>query len=468
MSKVIQFSIPEKPDFSKIANVSRNLNQTSIETIIEFTKKNIERFNVAQFLYILDLITFSTQYKLEAFQIIRLYMESKYYSPLDALLQIENYLASRVLKKFEDQESYSEFYSIFDSYYKTRFKQASFKNHASGSGILFFVHNPVFLAHTNPLLEILEHRTCDYNISIASLGSNFEFEQKCASMKVNFIHLKGNTFLEKLRNLEAISSDYKHIVWQCLPVFLSFASARISNISWWSFKFNPPISQVRKCITSLPTSETEQTINNNVWHNFTPGFNLKNTNQSPGNWLKRNGVIGAFCREELIDDLEYWKVLAKLLTSNPKLSFKYCGRTQIHEKWVARFGINREQVSYLGWLEAPEQALLNVAVVLDTFKIRHGLLGMEAMAAGIPIIYPEVEKNFGGLVDLYKRLPKTCTVPDPDTYASFKSIEAAKLLIERAALDQHTNESIASKQKQIINAFPRENFQKFVSVLSVE
>ena len=50
--------------------------------------------------------------------------------------------------------------------------------------------------------------------------------------------------------------------------------------------------------------------------NFTPRFNLKNKSKVREPWKKRQGRVAAFCREELIDDDQYWSFLSKLLKSN--------------------------------------------------------------------------------------------------------------------------------------------------------
>lgn len=461
----MNISIKAQPDFSEIPNLSQNLQSQDIVKLLNAASINIEKLNPLQLLYVVELATFTSEHKAQAFALIKLFIETRPFQELNMLLQLEMHLASRMLKKFENQESYAEFYSIFDTFYKSRIVNSDFERDSTASGILFFVHSPVFLAHTNPLFQILENRTYDLKVSIASLSSSDVFTRECDRLNVEFIPLQGDTVVERLRQLEQHATQYEHLVWQCMPAYLSYVSARIPIINWWSFKFNPPISNIKKCITSLPSKDEFVEINDNVWHNFSPTFNLKNKNKTPVEWRKRKGVLGAFCREELIDDERYWATLSQLLSSNADLSFQYCGRSEIHEKWVRKFGINPDQIKFVGWLSNPQQEMLNVAAILDTFTIRHGMMGAEAMASGIPIIYPVLEENFGGLEDLYKRLPDPDNIDDPREYASFKSMDEATNLIRSVVLDKSLNEKIGTKQRQLIDAFPKEDFEKLVACL---
>ena len=461
----MEISIKTQPDFSTIPQLSQSLSGQEARQLLDASIRNRTKLNPLQLLYISELVTYDGNHRDRAFEFIRLFIESQPLQNLNMLLQLEMFLASRMLKKFESQDSYAAFYSIFNNFYKSKIGETNLAPDADASGVLFFVHSPVFLAHTNPLFHMLKNRISQDKIAIASLSAHPDFSAECDRLGVKFIQLQGENIVSQLRHLEVCSVEYKQVVWQCLPAYLSYFSARMPRINWWSFKFNPPISQIRKCITSLPSNQDIVRINENDWHNFSPAFDLKNDGKAPLKWSERKGKIGAFCREELIDDEKYWAVLASVLGKNNKLSFHYCGRKPIHERWIRRFAINPKQITFLGWLAHPHEAMRSVATILDTFKIRHGLMGIEAMAAQIPILYPYLEKNFGGMEDLYKRLPDDNDVADPAQNFAFHSHEHAIQKLLALALDEKQNNDAGSKQARLINRFPKGNFEQFLALL---
>ena len=44
--------------------------------------------------------------------------------------------------------------------------------------------------------------------------------------------------------------------------------------------------------------------------------------------------------------------------------------------------------AFLGWLDSPEIVIREVAVVLDTYGLRHGVMAYEAAAASVPVAFP--------------------------------------------------------------------------------
>jgi hypothetical protein len=87
------------------------------------------------------------------------------------------------------------------------------------------------------------------------------------------------------------------------------------------------------------------------------------------------------------------------------------------------------------------------------------------MAAHIPILYPHLDKNFGGLEDLYKRLPDDNDVVDPAQNFAFNSQEEASQKLLALALDEKQNNDAGSKQAHLINSFPKGNFEQFLALL---
>ena len=433
--------------------------------LLKIANQNIRTISESQFLYVLQLATFKSKFRDESFSLIQSFIERKGIEQLELILTLEPILAMSVLKKFENQESYTKFYKVFENFYNLNRIGPVREVASEATGVLFFVHSPVFLAHTNPLFSILKTKRKNEKVTIASTQSDNLFKEVCKRLGCEFIELQGSNILEKLKHLELCGAKHKSVVWQCFPGYLSYFSKRLPNVNWWSFKFNPPISGVKKCITALPSNADSKYINGNQWYNFVPPFDMANRNKGPVNWRSREGIIGAFCREELIDDEKYWAVLSHLLKCRNTLTFRYCGRRPIHEKWVARFEIDPNQIVFLGWLSNPQEEILKVALILDTYTLPHGLMAREASIAGIPIVYPVTTNLVGGLDALYSRLPPENTLPNPLNYSSFETNDSALALIDQCAFNAVENMKVGLQQKELTETLPDSNFEKFLQIL---
>ena len=461
----MNFTLSSKPDFADLQHLERTLSDADLSQIATMTIENVSKLNLAQFLFLSKLMTARAKNFKQFINCLSQKLNQLAEQELENKLQIENFLASHVLKRFESQEAYNLFYSSFDHHYSCVCDVIKTKKPEQNHGILFFVHNPVFLAHTNPLFRILADRKISIPITIASFGNNPDFEAKCSQIGVNFFQVQGDSISQKLENLHLFSMNFEQLVWQCLPTFLPYFSKISNNVTWWSFKFNPTITNVKKYITSLPTSDSFKMINQNKWLNFSPKFHLYNKHSKPVLWSARRGVIGSFCREELIDDERYWSLIAFLLKQNENLHFRYCGRASIHQKWIMKFDINPTQVSFLGWLEKPHEEILKVAVILDTFSIKHGLMGYEALTSGIPIIFPKNGEGFGGIVDVFKRVPSEQHIKDPKDLLGFSSFVEAKNIVEKLGFNERENEVLGQYTKQLMDSFPQQEFEEFYSLL---
>ena len=99
----MNISIKAQPDFSEIPNLSQNLQSQDIVKLLNAASINIEKLNPLQLLYVVELATFTSEHKAQAFALIKLFIETRPFQELNMLLQLEMHLASRMLKKFENQ-----------------------------------------------------------------------------------------------------------------------------------------------------------------------------------------------------------------------------------------------------------------------------------------------------------------------------------------------------------------------------
>lgn len=459
--------IAKEPEFSQIPESYEKLGDDSVKKLLRLSIGKGHAFNPMQLAFICELGSYKSGNFEEILLLLEAFLENLSKEDINIALQLEYHLSMKVLKKFPDSASCDKYYRIFDKFYKRTVRPSQKIANPDAQGILFFVFAPVYLAHTKPLFHLLRSNDSLNNITIASLTSNDSFTELCEKQNIGFVELQGQTFLQKLTQLENFANKHRSTVWQCTPQFLSYFSARQPDVIWWSHRFNPPISGIKKYITSLPSDAPSMKINGNIWYNFKPSHGLQNKYKNPINWNSRKGKIGAFCREELIDDDKYWSTLSTILNLNKTATFQYCGRKPIHQKWIEKFQINPDQVIFKGWLTNPEEEILKVALILDTYKIRHGVLGQEAMSAGIPILFPKLSKNFGGIEDLYKSVPNKKGLLNPVITSSFENEFDASKKVAQLAFDMEQNRSLAEEQKRIIEKIPQgDKFKKFLELVN--
>ena len=141
--------------------------------------------------------------------------------------------------------------------------------------------------------------------------------------------------------LNEISKNYKHFIWQCLPVNLSFFSQLNSNISWWSLKFHPNIPNLKSYIGTFTDKDPIVKINDNNWNNYFSGFSLKNINLHQAHWNIRKNIldhfVGGIDRQKRI-----LEIISKILKDNDNIIYCYTGRKSIHEKWTKRLSIDEK------------------------------------------------------------------------------------------------------------------------------
>ena len=167
----------------------------------------------------------------------------------------------------------------------------------------------------------------------------------------------------------------------------------------------------------------------------------------------------------MIDDDQYWSFLSKLLKSNSSLSFEYCGRREIHSKWIKKYSINPNQVRFLGWLDSPEIVIREVAVVLDTYGLRHGVMAYEAAAASVPVAFPMVMESFGGIQSVYERLGLKPEEYLSSSFGCFTSDQEGIAMVCQLALDSGTNDICGNKQHELFGRLPTQDFDALMGIL---
>ena len=385
----------------------------------------------------------------------------------DIALTAENLLYTYYLKKLETEADYNQFFGKISEPYSKVENVSRMPSVSVSNGYLFVLHTPIMLAHVNPLYRMLElngqKNNRKENVALVVLHGAVSEEFRTTFEKIGVVvysagHVESLT--QKIQEIEKLrwSKQFRHVIWQCTPIFLSLAAQMITDLSWWSVKFHPGIKGLNKYIGSLGGT-ADFCINGNSWKHFVAPVKVKNLHKdSKVDWPLRSGKFGCFTREELIDNSDYWSMVSQILERFPETEFHYAGRSSVHEKWVLKGNGLNSRINFLGWLKDPEVQLCGMSFLLDPIGLGHGNMAREAVAAGVPIIYPKsangtpistIQKLVFAYSERQKRLPKEAMeVSFLET--DYRNVEQLFCKLEWLLNDQAFNEKIGEECKVLI------------------
>ena len=384
----------------------------------------------------------------------------------DIALKIENFLYSYYLKKLETEADYNQFFQSISEPYSKVENVGRMPSVSVSNGYLFVLHTPLMLAHVNPLYQMLklngQKKNREENVALVVLhGVSREFRSTFEKIGVA-VYSAGHieTLTQRILAIEKLrwAKQFRHVIWQCTPIFLSLAAQMITDLSWWSVKFHPGIKGLNKYIGSLGGT-SDFFMNGNSWSHFVAPVKVENLHKdNKTDWSLRSGKFGCFTREELIDNYEYWSIVSQILEKFPETEFHYAGRSSVHEKWVPKGNGLDSRINFLGWLKDPEVQLRNMSFLLDPIGLGHGNMAREAVAAGIPLVYPKVvndtpvstiQKLVFAFLERHKRLPEEALeVSFLET--DYRNGEQLFGKLERLLTDQTFNDQVGEKCKALL------------------
>jgi hypothetical protein len=396
----MEFEILDTNDQTEIQKSSSQLTEENIFEISTKARSVLTQLNPREFVFLMgSLAKFGTNFN-NNIKLIGLYLQNV--NDDGVKLELETMLYSLFLKKYESEENFRQFFNIFNANYKRQIGPENKK--ILSKSIWFFTHTPVFLAHTNAMFALLETRhDRDIKIIIASLNDNIEYRNKCMEVGASFEVLKGQNLSEKYEMLIEKSRNSLSLCWNGAPVNLGYVSKISNNTIFWSHRFHSKFEHV-KLRLSAASKDRKDTFHyfGHKWHYFDSNFSIKNWNKT-ADWKIRQHNFGSFCRENLIDNIDHWTNIKTILATNVKLVYHYAGRKKIHENWCQELDIDIQRIRFLGWLREPETIIMDMAFLLDSEVLGHGLMGMEALAGKIPILQkyktPGFYSNFLGHMD---------------------------------------------------------------------
>ena len=391
---------------------------------------------------------------------------------LNESLIIENNLYSFFLKYCETESDYNAFYGTISDCYSIIKKRTKL----GGQGVGFFVHSPHFLAHVNTLFNLLQldrgRSIKPEDVTIFTLSKNPMFDNAFAELgiRVEALDLRQISDLPLMLAARCRIHKIGNLVWQCLPNFLGYTASKIEGISWWSLKFHPNIRGLKNYITNS-SFQGSLNFNSRCWSKFTPPTFLKNLTVTRQPWSARKDQFGAFCREELIDEENYWRLVACIIKAFD-LRFCYTGRQPIHQKYLEQNQISQDKVEFLGWLKEPEADLRNMAFILDGGSKGHGMMASEAIAAGVPVLWPfnYTKSQHSRINKIYGEARSQMQgISDDKFYALRYDCEQSLLkAIKLNCLEERENEASASLQMEMMKFRKDDDLSTFLSIIRGE
>ena len=470
MNKPSKVSLPERPNLSLIPKAVRQCLDNKINPEEIITEKSIFDLNFVQFCFLIGVKSFRGKNFSKNFSLIKKYI-SFHKNNIDLTLQTENGLHFCFLKRYETEDAYNKFYNFFSKLY---FKKKKNQNNSRKTidSILFFVHTPTFLAHTNPMFKMLENRkNKNIKVAIACQGFNKQFFEKCRSLDIEFFNVYDESINNSFKKVLKLTIKYKTVIWLSVPIYLSYFRTLYNDVSYWSHKFHPNISGLRSYVSAFNNkSEKRVYYNKNFWENIDVGFEIKNQSIVPMEWSFRKFNFGSFCREELIDSEQYWKSVKLILEVNPQARYFYCGKKEIHLKWCNTLNIDVTKIIYNGWLTHPHEKIREMAFLLDGFTLGHGYLALEAMAAKVPIIIPANRKVRSMIDNIIENSSLSLSKKDRIQYLEkyllkFETDDELLHLSKKLFSDEKFNKFYADEYYQIIKNFKQSTFENFVEII---
>ena len=212
-------NLPKNPKIQDIPVAVKQLVDIGFQFEKLIDNSLLSKINHDQFIFLIGISAHEGKNFNKNMSFIKKYIEKIKTSEIELLLQLEIRLHNIFLKKYEREFNYNIFYKFFSGVYSNQITRNIKIKSELLNKIIFYVHSPSFLAHTNPLFHMLGNRKNDnINVSIAANGFNKEFKKKCDSLEITFYDISDKNLLSTFNNLSKIAENYDRVIWQSVPV----------------------------------------------------------------------------------------------------------------------------------------------------------------------------------------------------------------------------------------------------------
>ena len=383
----MNFQIQDTTNLAAIHQSSQSLDVDKIAVLARKSRPILGRLSMNRFVFLMANLASKGSNFSYNLELIEDYFCNV--ANLRERLIAEDLLHKLFLKKYETEEAYNRFYGLMQRFHDNDFIDKDSISPET-KHIIFFVHNPVFLAHTNILFKLLQsNQSKDYRVTICSLRFDAKFFAKCEEVNAEFKVFDDPDLTIAYEKLIGFSKESLALVWLSVPVHLAYISQKLNNTILWTHKFHPNFSNLRGCIGDDSFARSKFSFFDKDWLHFDAGMEISNFGTEAKVLGTRKLQFASICREELIDDADHWKNVSLVLKNMPQMRYVYCGKVPIHHKWCDRYQVPMDRINFLGWITNPEEKVRENLFLLDGTKLGHGLIAMEAIACGVPILSPK-------------------------------------------------------------------------------
>jgi len=333
----------------------------------------------------------------------------------ELVLTVETKLYKDFINKLEITKLFGKVYSVLipvleeggvSARRQIKLKSPSALQTRKRKKIAFVVNVESMLAHTTVLLETLrvlkKSSQTQYEFSVVSLqGDHKEFRKAIRNLGVELTSFKDRTkkFAGQMFELEKYCYDFQicGVVWVSVPANMVFAFAmRIAPIQiWFTMKHHGLSSKYIDGYFTGGSLEKYKTVNGRRWRNLTASMNNLVDIGKRGEALKIRAsdyskfekIVLSAGRSAKLNSPAFLESVVAILQKNKDTAFLWASRYQ--DPAIQRvFDVNHvaDQCFFVGWVDT----LLYVQmadVYLDSFPFPSGLVAMQAMAAGKPIVF---------------------------------------------------------------------------------
>jgi len=395
---------------------------------------------------------------------------------VNTALAIENKIFLRYLKENETEQAYDDVYSAIDrGYGRFALKSETETSCLGVESILLVIHAGTFLAHVSLLFDLMLDRfrtgECQRRVYLAALdGYNRDFAFPWEKIGVEVLDV--DTTLPIYQRLKKLSTDIgkisiTQIVWMCAPLYLPLFSRLHRNIYWWSVKMHPTMPHVKKRIGHSTFGKDGFDFMGYQWEPFTPPEKFFNKGRPAKDRSNHEITLGSFCREELINNLEFWTLVSEALKLDQKISFHYAGRSEIHKDWLKKIPLDESRIKFLGWMSEPHKEIGHLHALLDPAPFGHGVMAVEAVFAKVPIIFSWAEeaKNtpFRRLIE---SMGAGSDSPLGRNLLGHRDIDSFRSQLKKVVASEKAVESAVTAAEQIVESRKPESWNKFCGILS--
>ena len=136
---------------------------------------------------------------------------------------------------------------------------------------------------------------------------------------------------------------------------------------------------------------------------------------------------------------------------------------------MCQFKIPQNRVKFLGWLKNPEEYIGNYAFILDGGIKGHGMMASEAVANGVPVVFPSkyLKDNHSRIKKMYADArPFFKGIRDSEFYSlQYTDMNSLTVIVEKLCSGEIQNNSSASLQRKMLLKRKSENLSIFLNLL---